>query len=96
MKIFAAPLCIFLLADSSAFAQTQTPSPAQPSTNSQACTPAQKNSDGSSKSGAPLGDRLADSKGVICPPPTNDSGVNVPPPDTGAKMPVIKPPANAK
>lgn len=95
MKIFAAPFCIFLLANSSAFAQTQAPSPAQPSTNSQACTPAQKNSDGSPK-GAPLGDQLADSKGVICPPPTNDSDVNVPPPDSGAKMPVIKPPANAK
>jgi len=93
MKIFAAPFCIFLLANSSAFAQTQPPSPAQPSTN---CTPAQKNSDGSPKTGAPLGDKLADSKGVICPPPTNDSGVNIPPPDSGAKMPVIKPPANAK
>lgn len=96
MKIFAAPLWIFLLANSSAFAQTQPPSPAQPSTNSQACTPMQKNGEQSGKSGAPLGDKLADSKGVICPPPTNDSGVNVPPPDTGAKMPVIKPPANAK
>lgn len=94
MKIVAAPLCIFLLANSSAFAQA--PSPAQPSTNSQACTPARKNSDGSPKAGAPLGDKLADSKGVICPPPTNDSGMNVPPPDSGAKMPVIKPPANAK
>jgi hypothetical protein len=92
MRIFAA-LCIFLLANTSAFTQTQTPSPAQPSAQ---CTPAQKNSDGSPKVRAPLGDKLADSKGVICPPPAKDSGMNVPPPDSGAKMPVIKPPANAK
>ncbi len=40
------------------------------------------------KSGEPLGDRLAQSKGVICPPDV-DPAMKVPPPETGSKMPVI-------
>jgi len=52
------------------------------------CTPgAQTNP----KPGEPLGDRLAQSKGVICPPDV-DPGMKLPPPDSGAKTPVIPPP----
>jgi hypothetical protein len=42
------------------------------------------------KSGEPLGDRLAQSKGVICPPDV-DPAMKVPSPETGSKMPVIPP-----
>jgi hypothetical protein len=37
-----------------------------------------------------LGERLAQSKGVICPPDV-DPAMKVPPPETGSKMPVIPP-----
>jgi hypothetical protein len=43
------------------------------------------------KPGEPLGDRLAQSKGVICPPDV-DPAMKVPPPESGSKMPVIPPP----
>ena len=49
-------------------------------------------SPGAPKSGEkPLGEELAKSKGVIC-PPNVDPAMKVPPPETGAKTPVIPPP----
>ncbi len=84
---FAAALCFVVLSSASALAQTATP--AKPSAPS--CTPP-----GDPKQNAPLGDKLSDTKGVICPPENHDSGIKVPTPDTGTKMPVIKPPADAK
>ena len=40
---------------------------------------------------APLGDRLSESKGVICPPKGVDPGIVERPPPTNAPMPVIPP-----
>ena len=41
----------------------------------------------------PLGDKLAKSDGVLCPPPGVDPEIRAPTPDTG-NMPVIPPPAS--
>jgi hypothetical protein len=70
-----------LAALATAPAAAQQPSPPAPD-----CTPGAQ-----TKPGEPLGDRLAQSKGVICPPDV-DPGMKVPPPDSGSKMPVIPPP----
>jgi hypothetical protein len=43
------------------------------------------------KKGEALSDHLAQSNGVICPPPTVDQGIQTPPPG-GGRTPVIKPP----
>lgn len=43
------------------------------------------------KPGEALSDRLAQSKGVICPPDV-DPRMKVPPPESRSKMPVIPPP----
>lgn len=43
------------------------------------------------QSGAPLGERLARSGGVLCPPAGIDTEMRVPAPDVGT-MPVIPPP----
>jgi hypothetical protein len=88
-KLIAIISLIFSTA-TSALAQTQPPATPAPSAS---CTPAH-NEDGA-KSNEPIGEKLADSKGVICPPPTNDRGVQAPP-ESGAKMPVIKPSPDAK
>jgi hypothetical protein len=45
------------------------------------------------QSGEPLGDRLAKSGGVICPPSTADSEIHAPTPEGGA-TPVIPPPGS--
>ena len=42
----------------------------------------------------PLGDKLAKSDGVLCPPAGVDPEIRAPTPDTGAKMPVIPPPGS--
>jgi hypothetical protein len=92
MKKLAAIFCSILFA-STALAQTKAPPPESTSPSS-SCTPMKDGQSG--KAGEPLGDKLANTKGVICPPPSRDSDMKVPPPDSGAKMPVIKPPENAK
>jgi hypothetical protein len=66
-----------------------------PPSPSEQCAPAQNSQDGKSGN-EPLGRRLSESKGVICPPERPDREMKVPPPDSGAKMPVIKPPNSAK
>jgi hypothetical protein len=43
--------------------------------------------------GEQLGDRLAQSDGVLCPPPNIDPAMRAPAPETG-KMPVIPPPGS--
>jgi hypothetical protein len=96
MKILAqiaTPISLLLLTSVAAIAQNSPP----PSGNNAAqnCTPSGKETDPTAK-GAPLGKGLAESKGVICPPESRDSDIKVPPPDSGSKMPVIKPPENAK
>ena len=42
----------------------------------------------------PLGDKLARSDGVLCPPSGVDPEIRAPTPDTGGKMPVIPPPGS--
>ena len=40
----------------------------------------------------PLTEKLAESGGVLCPPPAVDSDIHVPVPNTGSNMPVVVPP----
>jgi hypothetical protein len=42
----------------------------------------------------PLGDKLARSDGVLCPPSGVDPEIRAPTPDSGAKTPVIPPPGS--
>jgi len=42
----------------------------------------------------PLGDKLARSDGVLCPPTGVDPEIRAPTPDTGSNMPVIPPPGS--
>jgi len=77
----------------SAGAQTTSPGQAVPQ-QSVACPPDVKGESptvGEGKSSEPLSDRLAQSKGVICPPTGVDSQMQVPPPG-GGRLKVIPPP----
>jgi hypothetical protein len=80
----------YLLASALAYAFAIAPAAAQqqpsPPSNPE-CVPG---SGTTAKPGKPLGERLAQSKGVICPPDV-DPAMKVPPPETGSKMPVIPP-----
>ncbi|HVV39688.1 MAG TPA: hypothetical protein VHC94_01330 [Nitrobacter sp.] len=75
------------------------PSPT-PST-SGSCAPAQSRPEGNAPSGdtttgqarEPLGDKLAKSDGVLCPPKGVDPEIRAPTPETG-NMPVIPPPGS--
>lgn len=75
-------------------------SPVSPSTNAANCAPTQAtpNADGiatTGRGGEALGDKLARSDGVLCPPAGVDPEMRTPPPDAGtAKMPVIPPPGS--
>jgi hypothetical protein len=96
-----------LAVPASAIAQAPAKPPASDTTNPAAqndpargpCTPGDRGTVGSgSRKTAPdagndksLSDRLAQSGGVICPPPAVDPNIKTPAPDTG-RMPVIKPP----
>jgi hypothetical protein len=82
----AAILSLLLLTSVPAFAEEK-PS-AKPQDPAQSCRPAPK--------GGEKGESLGESKGVICPPENRDPEIKVPPPDSGANMPVIKPPPSAK
>jgi hypothetical protein len=71
-------------------AQSTVPAPAQPDV---ACTPSVGNDTptvGSGERGT-LSDKLAQSRGVLCPPPSADKEMAVPPP-AGGRTPVIPPP----
>ncbi len=65
------------------------------------CTPTQTTPKGNiapngtttGQSQAPLGDKLAKSDGVLCPPPGVDPQMRAPAPETG-NMPVIPPPGS--
>ena len=46
------------------------------------------------RSDKPLTEKLAESGGVLCPPPAVDSDIRVPTPGTGSKMPVVPPPGS--
>jgi|SRR5689334_18910617 len=84
-----------LVLSTSTAALAQTPSPQSPPS-AQSCTPSTQDNSKPGDKGQPLGEKLSESKGVICPPQGHDSDIKVPPPDSGAKMPIIKPPGDAK
>ncbi len=42
----------------------------------------------------PLTEKLAESGGVLCPPPAADPEIRVPAPSTGSNMPVVPPPGS--
>jgi hypothetical protein len=67
------------------------------------CTPTQTTAQGNvapeggttGKSSTPLGDKLAKSDGVLCPPDNVDPAMHAPAPNAGAgSMPVIPPPGS--
>jgi hypothetical protein len=74
--------------------QTATPAPAQP-TNCAAMPPKGSAPEGSTvgRANEPLGDKLAKSDGVLCPPAGVDPEIRAPTPDTG-NTPVIPPPGS--
>jgi hypothetical protein len=90
-NIAAALAAATILSTTIAQAQSERPAPPAPSTRSD-CTPANPASPSNETTGsAPLGERLSQSKGVICPPAGVDPGITVPPVG-GGRMPVIPPP----
>src|ERR1700722_17385423 len=90
---FIAAAIAAAISASAAQAQSERPVPpsATPSTRRD-CPPSAGNPPAKETTGsAPLSDRLAQSKGVICPPAGVDPGIAVPPVG-GGRMPVIPPP----
>jgi hypothetical protein len=69
--------------------------PMQPAPHSGAPVPEGKSSEGTTtgQRAEPLGDKLARSDGVLCPPPGVDPEMHAPAPDAG-KTPVIPPPGS--
>ena len=69
--------------------------PMQPAPNSGATVPEGKTSEGATtgQRAEPLGDKLARSDGVLCPPAGVDPEMHAPAPDAG-KTPVIPPPGS--
>ena len=100
--------CVLLAACGVASAQAP-PTPATPPArttppapgHATACTPTQSTAQGNiaprgattGQSQEPLGDKLAKSDGVLCPPPGVDPAMRAPAPD-GGNMPVIPPPGS--
>jgi hypothetical protein len=91
----------------SAMLRAQTPAqeppvpthPAPPKLDPKACTDRDRlthgdvvESDGRAPVQGNLGDTLARTDGVICPPPGLDPHIRAPAPNTGSDMPVIPPP----
>ena len=74
--------------------QTAPPAPAQP-TNCAAMPPKGSAQEGATvgRANEPLGDKLAKSDGVLCPPAGVDPEIRAPTPDTG-NTPVIPPPGS--
>ncbi len=78
-------------------AQTTSPAPGHAT----GCAPTQSTAQGNiaprdattGQSQEPLGDKLAKSDGVLCPPPGVDPAMRAPTPDSGS-MPVIPPPGS--
>ncbi|SDT49791.1 hypothetical protein [Bradyrhizobium canariense] len=100
--------CVLLAASGAASAQappapTTPPAQTAPSAPDRAngCTPTQTTPQGSiapqgtttGQSQEPLGDKLAKSDGVLCPPPGVDPAMRAPTPNSG-NMPVIPPPGS--
>ena len=108
MKHVALPLCVLMAAFGAVNAQAP-PSPATPPAQTAPPTPANNNCEpmrpvppqgtiapeGSTagRAAEPLGDKLARSGGVLCPPAGVDPEIRAPTPDTG-NTPVIPPPGS--
>jgi hypothetical protein len=98
LSIFAG--CLFGVASCAAIAQAP-PSPATPPQQTAPAAPssqadcARTSPDGATvgRSGKPLGDKLAESEGVLCPPAGIDPEIRAPTPDTRDK-PAIPPPGS--
>jgi hypothetical protein len=89
MKSFVVAVTGALLANTIAFAQSQVPAPAAPTPEcSRGALPA---TPGETTGSVDLGDRLSQSKGIICPPAGVDPGIAAPPAG-GGRTPVIPPP----
>lgn len=74
--------------------QTAPPPPQSPSSCAQTGQAGPRASDSTvGRSNEPLGDKLAKSDGVLCPPSGVDPEIRAPTPDTG-KTPVIPPPGS--
>ena len=96
-------LTAVLLAMSTAASAQAPPTPATPpaatmppsASRGGDCASRGTGSDGTTtgQSGQPLGDKLAQSDGVLCPPAGLDPEIRAPAPDVG-KMPVIPPPGS--
>jgi hypothetical protein len=86
-------LALLVSAGCAGMASSQTP-PKAPPGQEVACPPDVKGDPPTVGSGSsePLGDKLAQSKGVICPPAGVDQGMHVAPPDSGGRIKVIPPP----
>jgi hypothetical protein len=80
-----------LLSCSAAHAQTSSGTKDCAPTTTQPGTPNGLKSGGSDAK--PLTDKLAESGGVLCPPPAADT-MRVPAPSTGSNMPVVPPPGS--
>lgn len=80
----------YLLAGALAYALAIAPAAAQQQPSPPSNPECVSGSGTTAKPGEPLGERLAQSKGVICPPDV-DPAMKVPPPESGSKMPVIPP-----
>ena len=93
-------LASLLIAASGAAVAQAPPAPATPSPQHAAnCTPQDRpnrQGDGTTigQSREPLGDKLAKSDGVLCPPAGVDPEMHAPAPDTGGNTPVIPPPGS--
>ncbi len=97
-------LCCLLWAAATAASAQAPPAPATPpqatapppSPNTADCAPTTPNGSGVTvgQSNEALGDRLAKSNGVLCPPSGVDPQMRAPTPDNSGKMPVIPPPGS--
>ena len=97
-------LCCVLWAAATAASAQAPPTPATPpqatapppSPNTADCAPTTPNGSGVTvgQSSEALGDKLARSNGVLCPPSGVDPQMRAPTPDNSGKMPVIPPPGS--
>jgi hypothetical protein len=97
--------CVLVALSGVTYAQVPTNPPAHDAAqstpeNRNGCVPTQTTPQGNiapttGQSAAPLGDRLAKSDGVLCPPSNIDPQMHAPAPNAGAgNMPVIPPPGS--
>jgi hypothetical protein len=68
--------------------------PPLPATPPQATAPPSPQGTTTGQSREPLGDKLAKSDGVLCPPAGVDPDMHAPAPSTDGRMPVIPPPGS--